>query len=119
MFRNVILQALGAQGELAPVTGRAQLRNSDYLLLCSDGLSNKLSAEDMQRIVKANANDLAAACAEMIDEANRRGGEDNITVVLARFTGEDLEAPDSNEITIESSASTQDQTEDDTSETLR
>ncbi len=119
MFRNVILQALGAQGELAPVTGRTRLRNGDYLLLCSDGLSNKLSAEDMQRIVQAKANDMAAACAEMIDEANRRGGEDNITVVLARFTGDELEAPDSNEITIESSASVQDQMPDDTAETLR
>jgi protein phosphatase len=73
----------------------------------------------MQRIVQANADDMPAACAEMIDEANRRGGEDNITVVLARFTGDELEAPDSNEITIESSASVQDQIPDDTAETLR
>ena len=39
MFRNVILQALGAQGDVTPVTGRIRLRKGDTLLLCSDVLS--------------------------------------------------------------------------------
>ena len=51
MFRNVILQALGAQSEVTPVTGRIRLRQDDLVLLCSDGLSGKLRAEDIQRIV--------------------------------------------------------------------
>lgn len=119
MFRNVILQALGAQGELSPVTGRVRLRRGDYLLLCSDGLSNKLRAKDMHNIVQSHANDPAAACAELIDEANKRGGEDNITVVLAHFTGGDLEEPDSNGITLESSSTDHDGQLDDTAETLR
>src|SRR5437879_2882080 len=42
MFRNVILQALGAQTELTPATARIQIRQGDMLLLCSDGLSGKL-----------------------------------------------------------------------------
>ncbi len=115
MFRNVILQALGAQSELTPVTGRVQLRRGDYLLLCSDGLSNKLRAEDMQRIILENANDLAQAGDALVDEANQRGGEDNITVVLARFTGDDLPESTSGEITIEG----QPFETDDTAETLR
>jgi serine/threonine protein phosphatase PrpC len=101
MFRNVILQALGAQGEVTPVTGRIRIRRNDILLLCSDGLSGKLRAEDMRRIVAESKNDLAAACAALVAEANNRGGEDNITVVLARFTGDDLEDPQSEKITIE------------------
>jgi PPM family protein phosphatase len=101
MFRNVILQALGAQGEVTPVTGRIRIRRNDILLLCSDGLSGKLRAEDMRRIVAESKNDLAAACAALVAEANHRGGEDNITVVLARFTGDDLEDPQSEKITIE------------------
>jgi len=51
MFRNVILQALGAQSEVQPVTGRIRLRQDDVVLLCSDGLSGKLRAEDIQHIV--------------------------------------------------------------------
>ena len=101
MFRNVILQALGAQAELSPVTGRVRLFRDDLLLLCSDGLSGKLRAEDMQSIVAASGGDLAVACRHLVDEANARGGEDNITVILARATGEDLPSPDSNRISVE------------------
>src|SRR5258705_9241929 len=99
MLRNVILQALGAQGDVTPVTGRIKLRRGDTLLLCSDGLSGKLRSEDIQNIVASNP-DLAKACDELIAEANNRGGEDNITVILARFTGEELEEPASGRITI-------------------
>ena len=101
MFRNVILQALGAQPELQPVTGSVRVFRGDVLLLCSDGLSGKLRGDDMLRIVAESDGDLARACEALIDEANERGGEDNITVVLARFDGEDLAAPDAEEITVE------------------
>jgi protein phosphatase len=101
MFRNVILQALGAQSELTPVTGRLRIRRGDILLLCSDGLSGKLRAEDIRRIIQDSKNDLGAACTMLIQEANERGGEDNITVVLAHFTGDDLQEAKSERITIE------------------
>lgn len=101
MFRNVILQALGAQSELTPATGRMRLRRGDLLLLCSDGLSGKLRSEDMRRIIEDAQGDLGVACTKLIEEANERGGEDNITVVLARFTGDELEKPTSEKITIE------------------
>ena len=89
-FRNVILQALGAQGELTPVKGRIRLYHGDLLLLCSDGLSGKLKPDDIQIIVGDSKGDLAQACQKLVAEANARGGEDNITVVLARFVGEDM-----------------------------
>jgi protein phosphatase len=113
MFRNVILQALGAQSEVAPVTGRIHLRQGDVLLLCSDGLSGKLRAEDIQQIVVNSQDDLAKACDGLIEEANNRGGEDNITVVLARFQGDDLEAPATDRITIELPPLEEDKTLDD------
>src|SRR5437660_5214171 len=116
MFRNVILQALGAQSEVTPVTGRIRLRRGDVLLLCSDGLSGKLRSEDIQELVVTNNSDLAAACAALIDMANERGGEDNITVVLARFLGDDLEEPVSDRITIELPALEEDKTLEDTFE---
>ncbi len=118
MFRNVILQALGAQAELAPVTGRVRVFRDDLLLLCSDGLSGKLHAEDMLKIVADADGDLARACSELVAEANQRGGEDNITVILARFIGDDLPSPDSNRITVELPALDGDSTisRDDTTE---
>ncbi|HKZ77187.1 MAG TPA: PP2C family serine/threonine-protein phosphatase [Pyrinomonadaceae bacterium] len=112
MFRNVILQALGAQSDVQPVTGRIRLRRGDVLLLCSDGLSGKLRAEDIQNIV-TNSPELSTACDELIAEANNRGGEDNITVVLARFAGDDLAEPDSDRITIELPQLDEDKTLDD------
>jgi protein phosphatase len=116
MFRNVILQALGAQSEITPVTGRIRLRQGDVVLLCSDGLSGKLRAEDIQNIVMSSNGDLSRACDALIDEANNRGGEDNITVVLARFLGDDLEAPATERITIELPPLEEDKTLDDTYE---
>ena len=116
MFRNVILQALGAQSEVQPVTGRIRLRQDDLVLLCSDGLSGKLRAEDIQHIVINSKGDLAKACDALIEEANNRGGEDNITVVLARFSGDDLQAPSTDRITIELPPLEEDKTLDDTYE---
>jgi protein phosphatase len=101
MFRNVILQALGAQTELSPATARIQIRQGDVLLLCSDGLSGKLRNEEIRQIVADSGEDLAGACDNLVAEANNRGGEDNITVVLARFTGEELRAAAEDRITIE------------------
>ncbi len=113
MFRNVILQALGAQNELTPATARIQLRDGDTLLLCSDGLSGKLRNEDIRQIV-ADAGNLSAACDALVAEANNRGGEDNITVVLARFTGDDLRDPNDDRITVELPPLDEDRTLDET-----
>lgn len=115
MFRNVILQALGAQSDVTPVTGKIQLRRGDILLLCSDGLSGKLRSEDIQNIIASNP-DLTTACDELIAEANNRGGEDNITVVLVRFLGDDLEEPIGDHITVELPVLEEDKTLDDSYE---
>jgi len=113
MFRNVILQALGAQNELTPATARIQLRDGDTLLLCSDGLSGKLRNDDIRQIV-ADAKDLSSACSNLVAEANNRGGEDNITVVLARFSGDDLRDPNDDRITVELPPMDEDRTLDET-----
>jgi PPM family protein phosphatase len=114
MFRNVILQALGAQTELLPATASIQIRQGDVLLLCSDGLSGKLRNEEIRQIVTDSSADLGAACTALVAEANNRGGEDNITVVLARFTGDELSAAGSDRITIELPAVEDDRTLDET-----
>jgi protein phosphatase len=88
-YRNVILQALGAQPNTVIVVEKIPLCRDDVVLLCTDGLSNKVTASEMAEIIRG-AKDEATACAELIRLANERGGEDNITVVVARFVGEGL-----------------------------
>ena len=100
-LKNVILQALGAQNEIYPVSARVQPHKSDVFLLCSDGLSNKVDAANMQRIVLENIDHLEMACAQLVKEANERGGEDNITVVIAKFNGEDLTDPEGEDVKLE------------------
>lgn len=92
-LKNVILQALGAQSEIYPVSARLLPQQGDILLLCSDGLSNKVSGSGLQRIVLDNQDRLEMACAELVKEANERGGEDNITVVIAKISGDELPEP--------------------------
>ncbi len=95
--RNYILQALGAQPDVDVVVSYLPLRANDILLLCSDGLSGKMVNEEMAALV-AVAVDLQEACDKLIELANERGGEDNITVLLARVTGEHLSAPNDENI---------------------
>src|SRR4051812_28239874 len=57
-LKNVILQALGAQNEIYPVAARIEPCNGDVFLLCSDGLSNKIGAADMQQVVSDHIDDL-------------------------------------------------------------
>jgi serine/threonine protein phosphatase PrpC len=100
-LKNVILQALGAQNEIYPVSARVSTCDGDVFLLCSDGLSNKVGAAEMQELVLANLDSLHIACAELVKRANENGGEDNITVVLARFSGEDLPAAEEGDVRLE------------------
>lgn len=100
-LKNVILQALGAQNEIYPVSARVTPHRNDVFLLCSDGLSNKVSAADMQRIVTSNFDKLQNACVELVKEANENGGEDNITVVVAKFAGDSLDEPSGDEVKLE------------------
>lgn len=100
-LKNVILQALGAQNEIYPVSARLTPNQGDVLLICSDGLSNKVSAANMQQIVIDNYDSLEQACAALVTLANENGGEDNITVVLAKITGDDLPEAEGEEVQLE------------------
>jgi PPM family protein phosphatase len=88
--QNVIMQALGTQPSVKVAMTTIWLCRSDCLLLCSDGLSNKLGPDEMKQVVEQSP-DLKAGCRALIQVANERGGEDNITVVLARFDGDGLQ----------------------------
>ena len=90
--RHVLLQALGTSAEVRPVLTAQELRRGDLLLLCSDGLSGPLSVDKISRILEEPGS-LRDRSAALVDAANAAGGQDNITVVLARVEGEDLRPP--------------------------
>jgi PPM family protein phosphatase len=57
----------------------------DVLLLCSDGLTTMIPDDDIARVMREGAGDIEATAQELVDAANAKGGEDNITVVLLQF----------------------------------
>ncbi|MEO7042448.1 MAG: Stp1/IreP family PP2C-type Ser/Thr phosphatase [Gemmatimonadaceae bacterium] len=91
--RNIILQALGSEPTVAPDVYREEAEVGDVLLLCSDGLSNMVNPIEMARIALADDN-METVCERLVAAANARGGNDNITVVAARFEPADPNLPD-------------------------
>jgi len=88
-FRSAITQAIGTDPSIVVALNRFTLRQGDRILLCSDGLSGKVQDEEMRHELLTNPN-LETACLRLIELANHRGGEDNITVVLAELQGDGL-----------------------------
>jgi serine/threonine protein phosphatase PrpC len=88
--RSVITRALGPESRVKVDTLTVPARGGDVFLLCSDGLSGMVPEERIQEIVSGAAS-MEEAGRRLIEEANRAGGRDNITVVLFRV--EEVEAP--------------------------
>ena len=82
-LKNVVTRALGGNQEpLVDVEDRT-LVPGDLLLLCSDGLNTMLSDEEIGEVL-ARGGDLTRLAYRLVAEANRKGGVDNITVILAQ-----------------------------------
>lgn len=91
--RNIILQALGPDPRVKVDLTYQSVRRGDTLILCSDGLSGLVRREEFATLAR-QYHDPPALCSALIDLANARGGQDNITVVTARFEGDGLPEPD-------------------------
>jgi PPM family protein phosphatase len=90
--RNVILQALGVQRQVEAVLSFTQLKRGDQLVLCSDGLWGKVEAEEIKELLEKRL-EPKTTCQNLVQLARERGGEDNITVIVACFNGEGLAQP--------------------------
>lgn len=90
--KNIILQALGPSATVDVDLTRQDVRRGDAIVLCSDGLSGLVSAEEIGGAVDATL-DPSTACDGLVDLANSRGGTDNITVIVARLDGDGLKSP--------------------------
>jgi serine/threonine protein phosphatase PrpC len=88
--KNIITRALGVDATVQPDVQEHKVREGDLYLLCSDGLHDMVPDRRIEALLRAE-NQPAAAARQLIAEANARGGEDNVTVVLTRaakrFTG--------------------------------
>jgi protein phosphatase len=82
--KNVITRCLGAGGN----DGRPEVYAftpgpGEYVLLCSDGLSDALRDSDIQRVLReSGSGDVAGMLRALVDAANEAGGPDNITAIL-------------------------------------
>jgi protein phosphatase len=81
--RHVLIRALGVRRTVEPDLLELTPDPGDVFVLCSDGLTGHVEDAEIGDLV-TDAPDLDAACVRLVDLANRRGGEDNITVVLLR-----------------------------------
>ncbi len=84
--RSVITRALGTEPDVDVDTFTVEAEPGDIYLLCSDGLTDMISARDILAAVEAG-DDLEDAARALVGAANAGGGEDNITVVLFQIGG--------------------------------
>jgi serine/threonine protein phosphatase PrpC len=91
--RSVITRALGTDPDVDVDSFSVETRAGDVFLICSDGLTSMIDDETILGIVEPRRDDLNAAAKELIDAANRSGGEDNITVVFFEMTDRAPEPP--------------------------
>lgn len=81
--RHVLTRALGVRADAEPDLAELGFESGDVFVLCTDGLTQHVRDEEIEKSVVAGA-DLAEACERLVALANARGGEDNITVLLVR-----------------------------------
>jgi protein phosphatase len=86
--RNVITRALGMQDSVVVDVQTQKLEVNDIFLLCSDGLNSMLSDDEILETLVDHIDNLDEAGGGLIKKANERGGEDNITVILAQVAEE-------------------------------
>jgi len=84
-FKNIITKCIGNGAEVEPDLFEEVLQIGDKVLLCSDGLSNQVSGEEMAAVAEKEAPSVAAR--QLIKLANERGGPDNITAVVLGVGG--------------------------------
>jgi protein phosphatase len=81
-YKNVITKAIGTQFFVDPVVKSSNLLAGDTFLMCSDGLTDLVSKDEIQKILLQYSDEEAAA--QLVSLAKSRGGYDNITVLIIK-----------------------------------
>ncbi len=82
--KNVVLRALSTQNVVSPDFYKVKVRPGDYVLLCSDGLSDMLDEAELLKLV-SEYDEVQDIAEKMVILANENGGKDNITLVLIKI----------------------------------
>lgn len=88
--KNVLLRALGTESQIKVDVITLEWEIGNYLLLCSDGLSNKVIDEEINDVLLSDEK-IEEKVNKLITIANERGGEDNITVAVVHYSSSDDE----------------------------
>lgn len=83
--KNIITRALGTDVAVRLDCFEIEVQEGDVLLLCSDGLTNMLEDEEIEKILNEHISDMKEAGRLLVERANRAGGKDNISVVLVQL----------------------------------
>jgi protein phosphatase len=81
-YKNIITRSVGFEEEVQVDVMGLTLETGDTFVLCSDGLANMIDDEELRKVVDRTPLDGAAQ--KLVEMANERGGDDNITVILVR-----------------------------------
>jgi serine/threonine protein phosphatase PrpC len=92
--RSVITRALGTDPDVDVDTFSVTAQTGDLFLLCSDGLTDMVSENSILDVVKRHRDDINRALKALVKEANRGGGQDNITVVAFEIAEDGIAAHD-------------------------
>jgi protein phosphatase len=92
--RNLITRALGVEERVELDVREYGTAVGDIYLMCSDGLSDMLSSEEIAGLLKRSRNDIDAACDALIWQANANGGRDNVSVIFASIASVQAEKPE-------------------------
>ena len=82
--KNIVTQSLGVTSAVEIDFVRMTVKEEDILLLCSDGLSDMLSLEEIRNVLN-HYSDLEQQVEKAVQAANESGGRDNITVAIAKI----------------------------------
>ena len=89
-LKNVVTRALGGESDVVVEAREVEVQPGDLYLLCSDGLTTMLSDADIRERLNAGGG-LNEICRTLVNDANARGGVDNVTVVLLAIEAEEGE----------------------------
>jgi PPM family protein phosphatase len=82
-LKNIVTRYLGTTHLIVPEVKYYHLGEGDCIILCSDGLTNMLDEREMHSILKQNISaGPQSICNNLVDLANKKGGYDNITVIV-------------------------------------
>lgn len=86
--KNVLLRALGTEEDIKFDVSSLQVEEEQFVVLCTDGLTNKVTADELSELI-TSGDSLTAIAKKCIDLANERGGEDNITIAIVHYPKKD------------------------------